>query len=280
MKKWRLINSGLARAPWNMAVDEAIMMAVGEGKAPPTLRFYGWEPAALSIGYFQQVRRTINMDAVARTGVELVRRPTGGRAVFHDREITYSMIIPEDDERIPGSIQAAYRWLSEGLLLGLRRIGIDAQMTRVHEKRSVSDSSDVQSAACFDAPAFYELTVDGRKIAGSAQMRQRGVLLQHGSIPLEFDVDFLVGLLYSDGAAHARMLQKKLAASAISVNQWLRQRNLSTWSVNDLQVVFTQAWAEAMQLEFTEQPLSEYESELARTLAANKYDTAEWTMKK
>lgn len=111
-----------------MAVDEAVLTMHSEGKVPPTLRFYGWNPATLSIGYFQKADEEVDFTVLEAQGLGFVRRPTGGRAVLHDQELTYSMIVSEDYPGMPRSVTEAYRVLSEGLLHGFRRLGLQAEM--------------------------------------------------------------------------------------------------------------------------------------------------------
>lgn len=187
---WRLIGLAEGDGPWNMAVDEAILRAVGEGKAPPTVRFYTWKPPALSLGYFQDYGREVNEEACRRLGIQCVRRPTGGRAVLHDQEVTYAFVFPADDPLLPPGVVASCRAIGEGIVAGLRRLGVavDPFSGKGRQARG-------HSAACFDAASWYEVTVGGRKLVGSAQVRRHGAVLQHGSILLEFDAEQLLAVL-------------------------------------------------------------------------------------
>src|SRR5690606_3816757 len=114
-----------------MAMDEAMLIAHSEGKSPPTVRFYGWNPPTLSIGYFQKSQSEIDFAAVERQHIGFVRRATGGRAVLHDQELTYSMIVSEQYPGIPSNVTEAYRVLSEGLLCGFRNLGLQAAMVNL-----------------------------------------------------------------------------------------------------------------------------------------------------
>jgi lipoate-protein ligase A len=211
---WRLLIDEPACGAANMARDEAILAACAAGASAPTLRLYRWRPACLSLGRFQRAE-SIDHEACRRAGVAVVRRPSGGRALLHDHELTYALVARADHPLLGGeSILATYQQISLALLAGLRRLGVDAELTPVdrsqpttdHRQRyegSTSRSSVVgrrSSAACFDAPAAYELTVAGRKLAGSAQVRRDGCLLQHGAIPLSPHADRLVALLHSPPA--------------------------------------------------------------------------------
>ncbi|HZG75566.1 MAG TPA: lipoate--protein ligase family protein, partial [Paenibacillus sp.] len=218
---WRLVRSG-ARAPdYNMAADEAMMLAVGAGAAPPTLRFFGWSPATLSIGYFQKAEDEVLLEEVRRRGLGFVRRPTGGRAVLHDAEVTYSIVVPEGYPGLPTSVTESYRVLSEGLVHGFRALGLEAEL--VSDKGKYAEAG---SAACFDSPSWYELVVDGRKVAGSAQLRKHGAVLQHGSILLDLDVELLFALL----RFRSERLRERLAASfadkAAAINELRAARGL------------------------------------------------------
>jgi len=124
---WRLINSGPGTGSWNMAVDEAILEAVIRGEAPPTLRFYSWQPPAISLGHFQPAEKALRMQACQAKGLEVVRRPTGGRAILHDKEITFSIIAPLAVLGTEG-VMDSYRYLARGIIAGLRRLGVAAEL--------------------------------------------------------------------------------------------------------------------------------------------------------
>src|SRR6476660_6009155 len=123
---WRFIDSGKRSPEYNMALDEALLNWQSEGKIPPTIRFYGWNPTTLSIGYFQKVEKEIDLEAVKKYGLGFVRRPTGGRGVLHDQELTYSVIVSEEHPDMPHTVTEAYRVISEGILQGFRKLGLDA----------------------------------------------------------------------------------------------------------------------------------------------------------
>jgi lipoate-protein ligase A len=180
---WRLLDTGWSDGATNMAMDEATMLAVAAGKVPPTLRFYGWSPPCVSIGYAQSLEQEVDLDACRQHGYTWVRRPTGGRAVLHIDELTYSVIAPLDEPRVKGDILTSYRRLSRGLTAGLRLLGCEVVQA---DPSAVPAPS--ASAACFDVPSAYEILASGRKLVGSAQARRRRVVLQHGAIPLEGDV--------------------------------------------------------------------------------------------
>jgi lipoate-protein ligase A len=174
---WRLLVDEAASGAWNMSVDEALLEAVWQGLAPITLRFYRWQPATVSLGYFQPAE-DVDLAAVERLGLGLVRRPTGGRAILHDDELTYSLVIPA--AALPGgrSVGRSYLAISRALLVGLQRLGLAAQVGEQVASRQTL------SPACFALATRADLQAAGHKLVGSAQVRRGGVILQHGSLPL------------------------------------------------------------------------------------------------
>ncbi len=187
---WRLLMDPPASGAENMAFDQAIAEAVALRLAPATLRIYRWVPPAVSLGWGQDAGEC-DRAACAAAGWDVVRRPTGGRAVLHDStEVTYAVMLPLAEA--PDGVLAAYRWLAQGLLEGLNRLGLPGEL-------AAGKREGARSAACFDAPAMYEIVVDGRKVIGSAQVRRAGYLLQHGSVPLTFDPMLHVRLLALGG---------------------------------------------------------------------------------
>src|SRR4051794_27463602 len=206
---WRLLITPPLPGDANMALDEALLESVIAG-GPPTVRLFRWASGCLSVGTNQPLAAQIATDWVAAQGYTLVRRPTGGRAVLHDgfRELTYSLVAPETDPRVSGGVVESYRKISTGLVAGLARLGIAARMAEPLEiaaKRGDSPlaaaraelaaarrngrpnpgASDPAGAVCFDEATDYEITVEGRKVIGSAQTRRAGVLLQRGSVLLD-----------------------------------------------------------------------------------------------
>src|SRR5579863_810911 len=193
---WRLIVEREPRtAAENMALDEAIMDAVAAGEVPPTLRFYQWAPPGLSLGKRQPLSG-VDLAACARDGVDVVRRATGGFAILHTDELTYSVATTPDDPRAAGAILDAYRSLSQGLLAGLRRLDVPAVMNPV-----VPGGTHNASAACFEVPSAYEITAGDYKLIGSAQTRPAGRVLQHGSLPLHGDIARVVAYLAFESEA-------------------------------------------------------------------------------
>ena len=181
--EWRILPFERAAAAENMAIDEAVFRKNIRGESPPTLRFYGWQSPALSIGYFQDYRTEVDDEACRKFGVEVVRRPTGGKAVLHERELTYAVVAGADTGLFPPDILKTYLVIGRCLAEGLAGVGIRAEMKE--DGRRPPDGA--LPSACFSFPSRYELLVGDRKICGSAQMRSQGAFLQHGSLLTAFD---------------------------------------------------------------------------------------------
>ena len=207
---WRLLLHPPAPGAVNLALDLAILEAVATGTAPATLRLYQWAPACLSIGALQPASRTLRQPP-GEPGRDWVRRPSGGRAVFHADEVTYAVVAPEHDPLVVGGVIAAARRIGEALAIGLRQLGL-AETTLAPGRRERRGSP-----ACYDAPSNAELAVAGRKLVGSAQLRRSGAVLQHGSIPLTLDRAALVcrlALPEEERTTLLAVLQRKATALA------------------------------------------------------------------
>ncbi len=252
-----------------MAVDEAILEAVISGESPATLRLYAWEPPCLSLGYAQP-SGDVDMASLNARGWHLVRRPTGGRAILHTDELTYAVIGPEDDPRLSGSVLESYQRLSQALLLALLSLGIPAQ---AESKPPASPAANQAAPVCFEVPSNYEITVQGRKIIGSAQARRKGAVLQHGSFPLQGDLTRITGVLtFADQAERARAAER-LTARALTAQEVLAAP--LTW--DQAASAFCRAFAQALNLELTPTSLSASELERAERLVTEKYANPQWT---
>ncbi len=181
---WRLLVTEPADGATNMALDEALWRGRQAGTSPPTLRFFAWDPPTVSLGYGQPLDGAISLEACRALGVGLVRRPTGGSAIYHDgpeRELTYSVLATSDDLGVAPDLLETYRWIAAALVRGLRALGVPAEMV------PVPDTAGPTPAFCFARTGRYEIEVGGRKLVGSAQRRQGTAFLQHGSVLLGVD---------------------------------------------------------------------------------------------
>ncbi|MCM3320620.1 lipoate--protein ligase family protein [Cytobacillus kochii] len=273
---WRFIHSGMGSPSFNMALDEALLDWNSEGKMPPVIRFYGWNPATLSIGYFQKVDKEIKLEAVKENGLGFVRRPTGGRGVLHEHELTYSVIVPEEHPQMPKTVTEAYRVISEGVLRGFQQLGLEAYFAVPRSKEEKEMLKNPRSSVCFDAPSWYELVVEGRKVAGSAQTRQKGVILQHGSILLDLDEDKLFSLFkYSNDRVKERM-QRAFSSKAVAINE-LTDRTIT---YEEAVVAFKKGFEEGLDIILEPYELSAEEITYVEKLAKERYENDEWTYKR
>lgn len=278
MKKevWRFIDSGNCSPSFNMALDEALLDWHSEGKIPPVIRFYGWDPATLSIGYFQKVEKEIDLDAVKAHGLGFVRRPTGGRGVLHEHELTYSVIVSENHPEMPKTVTEAYRVISEGILKGFHQLGLEAYFAVPKTDEERSALKNPRSAVCFDAPSWYELVVEGRKVAGSAQTRQKGVILQHGSILLDLDEDKLFSLFkYPSDRVKDRM-KSAFKSKAVAINE-ISPRRIT---LEEAKEAFYKGFAEGLNIELESYELTEEELAYVNKIAKERYENDEWNFKR
>ncbi len=187
MPTWRLLDTGSNTGAHNMALDEELLARAQAGEPMPVLRFYTWEPSAVSVGRFQNMKQAVNRDACRTHGFDVVRRVTGGRAVLHRKELTYSIVARTDNPLFPPGILGTYHCIAAGLVAGLRNLGLPAEVVTRASRHAGLVRKKPNEAACFSSPSWYEIVVGGRKIIGSAQRRDSHAFLQHGSILLDYD---------------------------------------------------------------------------------------------
>lgn len=275
---WRLVLSGWSRGSYNMALDEALWQqfatSLEAGEQPaPILRFYGWQPPALSLGYAQRAEREVNFKACQEMGIEWVRRPTGGRAILHDyAELTYSLVGAVEDPQFSGGVLESYRKISGALVEGLRLLGVEAEMAEKDRR----GHADALTSACFDAPSAYEITWQGRKLIGSAQARQRGALLQQGTILLDVDVEKLFAVL----ELPARLDRAKTIAQVAGRLTSIEEARGKPVSYAEGEQAFVQGFATHFKIPLAPAELTPDEARLALQLQATKYDNLAWNMER
>jgi lipoyl(octanoyl) transferase len=270
--QWRLLDTGPADGFTNMAMDEAILEVYATQGGPSTVRFYTWAPPALSLGYGQPIGSDIDIAQCQALGIDVVRRPSGGRAVLHDHEVTYSLVISVDDPRVNSGVLASYLTISRALIQGLSYLGISAALLPL--QRGIALPADHTSPLCFATPASYEVAVAGRKIIGSAQRRTPRVIMQHGSIPLSWDLDTMravfgsapQGSRSSDGeqAYHSRMTS-------------LQEAGGRGYSYTEVAAALTRGIAETCEVDLIPDQLTAAERQLSAHLRATKYRSDSWT---
>ncbi len=216
MSDWRFLPAINNHGYMHMATDIALLEAVQSGASLPVLRFYRWKPSCVTLGKFQPVENNVNVGYCRDNGIEITKRPTGGRAIYHDDEVTFSIIIAEKD--LPGSgsnVMDSYRVLGAAMVRGIQKLGLTAELVDIHAV-SLSESASVSTTAnpaCFAARARCDLMVNGAKIIGSAQMRRDGVILQQNSLPLNINFPIWNEVFYRSD------WEKVAAGKAISLNE-------------------------------------------------------------
>jgi lipoate-protein ligase A len=260
---WRFIDTGVNNAFLNMAIDEAILDVHIQGGVLPTVRVYQWDPPALSLGYNQSIEHDVDLAKCQEAGVEVVRRITGGGAVLHARELTYSIVSAVNDG-IPSSIAGSYRFLSQGLIACYKILGLDVELKPGRNK--------TRSAACFSVATLADLTYQGRKLAGSAQARRRNTLLQHGSIPIESHADLLFSLLRFSSEMSRQKARSLYNKRMLTLGEAIGK----DIDVQDLAESLREGFAHALDIRFYEDSLTEEEIRRSQELASVKYNTHQW----
>jgi len=277
--EWRLIRDSYHNGFMNMAIDEAIMIAHRGGLVPPTIRFYQWSPPAVSLGYFQDLEKEIDIAACHNLGIDIVRRPTGGKAVLHDKELTYSFIIRENHSIVNDSILETYKKISGGIIRGLSYLGIKSELVPLRGKLENnllgrSDKTRIHhldfKSICFSIPSQYEVQVEGKKIVGSAQVRKRGVVLQHGSLLIKLEKDKLFPIFNFPSVQIKDRLKFKF--NATSLEEILKRKI----NFSELSEILPQGFEEEFGVRLVESKLTSQEEKISKDLLENKYSTYEW----
>lgn len=265
MRRWRLILDGARGAAENMAIDEAMMLACADGSAPPTLRVYYWSSPSISLGFLQPVLRQaqdsgdmLDPDYCREAGIEVVRRITGGRAVIHGSDVTFSIALCDSD--LPdgcSSVLASHRWLMGGIVAGLRLLGVDAEMG---DRRGAVGSGKAMPADCFAHIAECDVRVGSRKAVGSAQVRRSGAILEQGSIPYAAPA-------FDTARVFGRLGRAILAADI----------PLAGLTFQAISQAVASGFDELLEGRIEAGELTAHEAHLAEELARDKYAKPQWT---
>ncbi|MGB9756187.1 MAG: lipoate--protein ligase family protein [Candidatus Bathyarchaeales archaeon] len=255
MNSWRLIKLETHDAYTNMAIDEAILTARIRNLAPNTIRFYRWKPSAVSIGKFQNIRNEVNIENCEKYGVDIVRRITGGGTVYHDAEgeITYSVIADKKDLKAK-DITEVYQKIYAGITEALKILGINADFNQGNAKTCPN------------------LTVNGKKISGSAQSHKSGIVLQHGTLLLDVDLEKMFTFLRVPWAKTCMEILTIAKNKITSIKEEL-EKNVSTEEVTK---ALTEGFQKALNTQLIPRTLTQYEVEYAQKLYKEKYATKEW----
>lgn len=257
---FRLLKTGFQSGAMNMAIDEAVLTHIAEGKSPPTLRFYGWSPPCVSIGYFQSLNEEVDMEACKKHNIDYVRRITGGGAVFHEHEITYSIHIPLNLNVLPLGILESYGKICEGILNGLKHLGLQAKFVPLNDIIIIDPQTNLP-----------------KKISGNAQTRKSGIILQHGTILLKVDVDKMFELLKVPSEKLKGKLIEDVKQRVCGLSDVLRREVGFEEALTALEKGFVAKFTE---VQFAAGELSTDEKELAEKLTKEKYGGREWNCKR
>lgn len=251
MEKWRLIKMGVCDAFTNMAIDEAILRSRAKKKVPNTLRLYEWFPPAISIGYFQSIDAELDFEKCKEYGIDVIRRLTGGGAVFHEHEITYSVCT--DLETLPANINESYKILCKGIILGLKLLDINAEFKPIND-----------------------ILVNGRKISGNAQTRRFGGILQHGTILCDVNVEKMFSLLKIPSEKIRDKKIKEVKQRVTSIKNEVG-RNADYEEVKN---ALAKGFSISLNILLEEGELTKEELELAEKLKNEKYSKKEWNFRR
>ncbi len=248
-EQWRLLKTGYNTAAMNMAIDRAVLVASSKDMVPPTVRFYGWSPPAISIGYFQSLKEEVDLDNCNKLGVNYVRRITGGGAVFHEDELTYSIIIPESHKEIPNNIMDSYGRICGAMIKGLKELCIQSKYVPIND-----------------------IITDGKKISGSAQTRKLKTVLQHGTILTDVDVDKMFSLLKVPDEKIKDKLITDVKQRVTSINHILGRKI----GFEEVAAAMKQGFEKEFNVELIEGSLLEEEKELASEFERECFGAKDW----
>jgi len=250
---WRFLVTHGNNAYRNMAIDKAILVANSKGFVPPTVRFYYWKPSAITIGYFQSLEEEVDLDKCKEHGVDYVRRITGGGAVFHEHELTYSIVIPEFHSEIPKNIMDSYGRICGAIIKGLKNFGIDSKYHPIND-----------------------IVSDGKKISGNAQTRKYKTVLQHGTVILDVDVEKMFSLLRVPNEKIKDKLISDVKQRVTSVKNILGKNISFEDMVNDMK----RGFEEEFNVDLVLGDLTDKEKSFSDEFEKNCFSLKEWNHKR
>lgn len=269
MRQWHLIYDSPTDGPRNMAVDDAILTAVSEKRLGTTLRLYGWMPPCLSLGYGQSIA-DVDETRLAEMGWGVVRRMTGGKAILHTDELTYSLAFAVDDALAEGGIIESYRRISAALMAGVEHLGLQARAEKMNEGVKMS------GPVCFETPSHYEITTrHGKKLIGSAQVRRKGGVLQHGTLPLLGDVGRICDALVYHSAYEREEARGQVRSRAATLAEALG--TTVTWEAAAAAIIA--GFQETFGVDFIHDDISETFAADMERLRVDVYGQMAWTNK-
>jgi len=248
-EQWRLIETGDNTAFTNMAMDKAVLVSISRGKVPPTVRFYRWRPSAISIGYFQSLEEEVNLDICKNFGVDYVRRITGGGAVYHEKELTYSIIISESHPKIPKNIMESYRIICGALIKGLKNLGIESTYVPIND-----------------------IITNGKKISGNAQTRKEKTVLQHGTILKDVNIEKMFFLLRVPNEKIKDKLIADVKERVTSIKHVLEKEI----SFEEISTAIKSGFEKEFNIELVKGTFTEEEEELTKKFEKECFSTNNW----
>ena len=271
MTTWSFIDTGVARGAYNMAVDEVLLDECANRGGGPYLRLFGWNPPTVTLGFGQKLERELDVEKCRQMGVDIVRRPTGGRAVLHWGELTYSVVCATAAGEVGEDVGEVYHAIGCCLVRGLRILGVEAVLERAAARRTDRQATDT-SRPCFSSISRWEVKCKGRKLIGSAQRRLKSAVLQHGSLLLDPRHERLLELMPEGDVAvlEAYLSELQLGSTHLSAC-------LESWSPADLKTRILEGFREVLSVEIDEADLSADQSERVSLLLHSKYDNPTWT---
>jgi lipoate-protein ligase A len=249
MKKWRILETIEESGAKQMAIDEAMLIAKINNLVPNTLRFFTWKPSAVSIGFFQDLEQEINLKKAKDLKVDIIRRYSGGGAIFHEDELTYSLVVSEKEVLL--NVLDSYKYLCQGVVQGLKKLGIEAKFKPIND-----------------------ILINGKKISGNAQTRKEGVILQHGTIILSVKVERMFSLL---NVSNEKLKGKLITNAKENITSLKKELPGVNMDLKYLEKVFRQGFSESLKVNFKEAVLCKEEKRITQELYKDKYLSKEWT---
>lgn len=253
IEEWRLLLTGANTAARNMAIDRAVLNTNSQGKVLPTVRFYEWTPPAISIGYFQSLLEEVDLNMCKKFSVDYVRRITGGGAVFHENELTYSIVISEAHKEIPKNIIKSYGRICGAIIRGLKDLKIDCEYKPIND-----------------------IITNGKKISGNAQTRKQKTVLQHGTVIMDVDVEKMFSVLKVPNEKIRDKLISDVKERVTSVNNCL-ERYIS---FSEIAKAMKNGFEEEFNIKLVEGKLTEEENQLTEKFERECFSTKEWNYKR
>lgn len=245
-RKWRVIEDEAQDGAFNMKVDRAILAACEAGEVPPTLRLYGWDRPTLSVGYAQDVFGEIEVERCRDLGIPVVRRPTGGRALLHQHELTYSLIAPISLPEFPSSLLGTHRSIARALLAGLEQLGVGGAVL-ASGRKPFQGRNSFRSPSCLASLNHGEIEIRGAKLVGSAQRRTKRAFLQHGSILIRCDRSLMHSLFkYRPGDSRSRSIEtlnRKVTTLEECLGREISFKEVSRAVIEGFRQTFSGEWA-------------------------------------